>query len=526
MRVTRSLGQDRTGPVALAAVLVAAIVFRLPALIHPSETNSDAAVVGLQAMHMLRGEWSPFLWGSGYQSSVDSGYAALVFALFGPSARALVASSLSLHLALIALAWVVLARRLDPLRAALCVLPLVFTSSPSQTYILYPPRQAALTLAILALWALDRAADGGRDLDPRRQAVFASAGAILGLSCFADPYAIVMVPPVAVFGLACAFRRDAPAVSAIRSAAFLTGGLAGSVPAVALRHAAGATHEQLSLSTAALGHNLMLLMNPCLAWLTGARAWTAPEHATEYVPWQGPAVARSALAAGGILFGVLLVVGGFLVFVRRVPWPVRRLALAGGLALPVTIGGFLVSPMVMDLFSSRYLAAIVIFAPFALAPFAALVTARDFSLALAPCVLASGVAGWLGYGPFLRGSQGHSLHPEEEQLGHALTARGVTLGMADYWTAYRLTFLTNEELVVVPANAGEDRYPPYRQRFDVAPAVAYVFDPVRSREAPDWIDQELATGKTGFSKDDVEIVHAGRFRAVILHREAPAAPAH
>ena len=36
--------------------------------------------------------------------------------------------------------------------------------------------------------------------------------------------------------------------------------------------------------------------------------------------------------------------------------------------IPVTIGGFLVSPMVMDHFSSRYLVAILLMAPFALAP--------------------------------------------------------------------------------------------------------------------------------------------------------------
>ena len=53
------------------AVLVASILFRLPPLINAAGTNSDAAIVGVQAMHILRGEWSWFLLGSGYQTSVD-----------------------------------------------------------------------------------------------------------------------------------------------------------------------------------------------------------------------------------------------------------------------------------------------------------------------------------------------------------------------------------------------------------------------------------------------------------------------
>ena len=48
--------------------------------------NSDAAVVGLQAMHILHGEWSWFLWGAGYQASFDAVLVAAAFAVTGPSA--------------------------------------------------------------------------------------------------------------------------------------------------------------------------------------------------------------------------------------------------------------------------------------------------------------------------------------------------------------------------------------------------------------------------------------------------------
>ena len=272
------------------------------------------------------------------------------------------------------------------------------------------------------------------------------------------------------------------------------------------------------MSGAVVSRNLKLLVDPCLAWMSGARAWAASGHATAYAPWQGPAVVRGLMLCGGALFVALVAAGGLAVFARSIPWTVRRLAIAGGLALPVTIAGFLVSPMVMDLFSSRYLAAIPLLAPFALAPLAARLDPRALAALVAPCALASGIAGWVGYGPFLRASPAQSLHSEEDQLEHALAGRGATIGMADYWTAYRLTVLSGERLVVVPMNAAEDRYPPYRARFDAAPSVAYVFDPLRSREAADWMDAQLSSGTSGYSKEDIEIIHAGRFRALVLRR--------
>ena len=83
----------------VCALVALSYAFRWPALLNADSTNSDAAIVGLQAMHLLRGEWSPFLWGSGYQTSVDSAVAAGFFAVLGPTPRALMLSALTLHVA-------------------------------------------------------------------------------------------------------------------------------------------------------------------------------------------------------------------------------------------------------------------------------------------------------------------------------------------------------------------------------------------------------------------------------------------
>jgi hypothetical protein len=494
----------------LVLALAAAVLFRLPAILHADETNSDAAVVGLQAMHLLRGEWSPFLWGSGYQTSVDSAFAALWFGLFGASARTLVLSSLSLHLVLTSLAWSVLARRLNPVRAALAIFPLVLTSSPLQTYILYPPREASLAIAVAALWAFDRAADA------RRARAFATGGVLLALACFADPYALVLVPPIGAFGLACAIDRADARASLSRAAALAGGCALGTAPFLLLRGSAHATHGQLALDVAQLSRNARLLVDPCLPWTLGARAWGATS-AIDYGPWDGPPFARGLLVVGGTLFLCAITAGAASVFVRTLPWSVRRLAIAGGLALPVTIAGFLVSPMVMDVFSARYLAAIPLLAPFALAPIVDQLGARRFTVALAPAAAACAIAGWVGYGPFLRTRP--SGPSDEARLAQALDARGVHVAMADYWAAYRLTFLTRERLVVVPTSYGEDRYPPYRAAFDADRTFAYVFDPERSREPAGSMEQRALAGETEYTPLS-EPFRVGRFTALVLMRPA------
>ena len=495
----------------LGLILAAAVLVRLPAILHAEETNADAAIVGLQGMHLLRGEWSPFLWGSGYQTSVDSAFAALSFGLFGATPRALVLSSLGLHLVLTALAWSTLARRVGPIAASLAVFPLVFTSSPLQTYILYPPRQASLTIAVAAIWAFDRGATA------RRARAFAAGGALLSLACFADPYALVLVPPIAAFALACGIDRYDGRGSIARVGGFAAGWAIGALPLFLVRGSARATHGQLAITLSAVARNARLLVSPCLPWTLGARAWgeRAARKSLEYGPWPGPPVARALLLVGGGIFLAAIVAGGVAIFVRPIPWRVRRLAVPGALALPVTIAGFLISPMVMDLFSARYLAAIPLLAPFALAPLTVWLGARRFAIVLAPSAAACAIAGWVGYGPFLHPTpRGVS---DEAQLETLLLARGVHLAMADYWTAYRLTFLTGERLVVVPTNTREDRYAPYRAAFDASETVAYVFDPERSREPEAWIEGELASAESGFHAASGAL-YAGRFTVLILKR--------
>jgi hypothetical protein len=132
-----------------------------------------------------------------------------------------------------------------------------------------------------------------------------------------------------------------------------------------------------------------------------------------------------------------------------------------------------------------------------------------------PCVAATGFAGWYGLGPFRAPPANGTA--DEARLEAALVEHGVRYATADYWAAYRLTFLAGERVVVVPANPAEDRYAPYRAAFDEAPRVAYVFDPLRSREAPEWMRARVASGATPFAPD-AESLRVGRFDVLLLNR--------
>jgi hypothetical protein len=475
-------------------VLVASIAFRLPPLINADGTNADAAVVGLQAMHLLRGEWSPFLWGSGYQTSVDAVVAAALFFFTGPSPLVLMLSTLLGHVLLTWLSYDMLRRRVGAWTAAALVTPLVFTPDPVHTYVLYPPRQAALTLVFVAFWLLDRAASPSRR--PRR--LLAAGAAVASLAVYADPYALLFLPVAALFGAFALRGEEAPLPRPERLGrlyALVAGGVAGLVPYALLVSHPLATRGQTSLRLEVVPHNLALLLDPCLPWLLSAKVYAA-KRMSDYAPWEvGPAyhafqVVAAAVLAAGVLSGAALF------FSKRVPWGVRRLGLAGAFMVPVTIGGFLLSPMVMDHFSSRYLAAILLAAPFALAPAAHLLRARRFALALLPYLVSAAVSGWVSYRPF-----GLAVHPSlavDEHLGVMLRERGIRYAVADYWASYRLTFRWREAPIVVPKNEVEDRYRPYRDAFEAAPVVAYIHDAYRSRESLAETEAKIKAGETPF----------------------------
>jgi len=144
---------------AAPAVLVAAsYLFRLPPLLNARSTNSDAAVVGLQAMHLLRGELSPFLWGSGYQTSADAFVAALFFVVLGKTPLALMLSALTLHVVATMLVFVTVRRRFDPWTALLLVALGLSNDEIAERIVVTPATaKTHVSRAMVKLHARDRA---------------------------------------------------------------------------------------------------------------------------------------------------------------------------------------------------------------------------------------------------------------------------------------------------------------------------------------------------------------------------------
>jgi hypothetical protein len=501
------LGRTVAWPLGLAAA--GAIAFRLPELKNPGIVNSDSAVVGLQALHVLRGEWAWFLWGSGYQTSVDSVVAAGFFLLGGATPLVLMLSALSGHVLVTWFALLTLRRHYSQWTALGLVLPLVLSSAPTHTYTLHPPRQAALTLVFAAIWLLDGAAQ-------RRRAHLGYAlGAALGaLACFADPYALVFAPGLALLGLLAAHDRSPSRSEWIRRSLWAAlGGLAGSIPLVMLRLRPDADAGPLTLTRQFLARNVTLLTEECLPWILGSRVLHQPSFSGGYELWRPPWGLGLVEWIGAALLGVALATAGAAMWLRRMPWEIRRLGLMATVTAAMSLVGFLLSVMPMDRLASRYLVALVLVAPFALAVPAWWLSGPRVIFAMLPIVVSSAVSGWVGFEPLVRGLAivDAGWEADEARLLAELERRGIRYAVADYWAAYRLTFMFRERVIVVPTHASQDRYPAYREAFLRAPRYAYLYDRSRSGESEETVDARTREEKK-------ERFGVGSFDAYIMER--------
>lgn len=87
--------------------LAVALLARVFLLVHTQGViDGDEALVGIQAQHILRGEWPVYFYGQPYMGSLEAYLVALVFAVFGSSVWALRAVPILLSLVVVWLTWV------------------------------------------------------------------------------------------------------------------------------------------------------------------------------------------------------------------------------------------------------------------------------------------------------------------------------------------------------------------------------------------------------------------------------------
>ena len=468
---------------AFLLIVGAALGFRLPAILNARALSSDAAVVGLQAMHILRGEWSWFIWKAGYQSSFDALMAAVVFALTGPSAGSLIAAPLAGYILLIALVFDCLRRRLPVWTATIATLVLAFTPAAVTGVTLFPPRQWCLTCIAAAVWLIDGASAS------RRPLVRYAAGAFAGaLSLYLDVFSLQIVPALAVLTFA-ATLDGAPTHEDRRRR--LTAAAAGAVMALiavgVLHLSPEASFDGGGLAPDRWRENLRLLGRDALAWILGYSVFV-PGPNLYPDRWTPPAVVRVIQMLGALSLMAGIIAGGAAIRADRIPWEVRRLGVFGFVTTATALVGFVASSRPVDMWAARYLSPIIWTAPFALAPAACLLGPRRFGLALAPYLVVAAVGGWVSYGPLVRGFapaiEARGRAHDEDELASVLRQRGVTHAAAQYWLSYRLTFLFRENPIVVPLDENDDRYAPYRNGLERAAVVAYIFHPSEPRAMP------------------------------------------
>jgi hypothetical protein len=416
-------------------LVAVALFFRLPLLLQ-SHLTSDAAVVGLQGMHLLRGEFSRLLWKAPYQSSAETAVAALFELVLGARPLALAAGPVLEQLLLCWLVHRLLSPHLQEWPAAVACLPLAIPVFPLIAPVIFGTRSLVGLVAMLGVLL----SETGRP---------ALAAAVIVFCVYLDLYALEMLPGlllIVVLGLKSARRAVMAGASAAAAGAL-----------VFLLLANDSTGILVSGPHYALSGKFSLLARVCLPTALGSywhrldgteiRAGWAPLRAL------GGATLLAGIASGAALAGR-----------QSLPAAVRRFGLCGAVMAGTSVAAFLVSSMPEDFWSSRYFVALLWAAPLALAPAAYLLGAGRLLAGLSPWLVSASIAAALALGmpASLRPAPLDGLSPDERALRDFLRSRGVRAGAAEYWTSYRLTYLFAENPILVPFSPDQQRYPPYR----------------------------------------------------------------
>jgi hypothetical protein len=501
-----------------------AALFRLPALVNAGGINSDAAIVGLQTRHMLAGEWSREIWRAPYQLPAESLLLLPFSALFGWHPFWIFLIPTLLMLAMIALVWHTLRSDLSPLATFACILPLVFATHAINSPMVYAMRQVMVTTVMLGVLCWHHARNHGLQ-------AFALGGIFFAGGAVIDMFGLLLLPAGALLLGLCARdpASDAEATAPrktwlTRAAAGGCGMLLSMLVAASLGHFPGfrrppdggraavtsvvaeavtsdsapsaGVHPVLTFAsyTNEVAERATLLWEKCGPFALGAKAYLtgselpAPE-------WYPPGPFRAFAATSALLFVLMLLAAAGLAYNPAIPRTLRRLGIFGLLCAVTAVAAFVFVAGASDMWSVRYLAPVLWFAPCALAPVVYRLGASRSVLLLGAWAVSAGICGWATYGTYVHGARvvrpEETLGTEERALAEALRARGIKAGYSDYWLAYRLSLLMHEDPVVVPFSGPADRYPPYRQQAEEAKVIALLFHPSEPRVTADGFRTRL-----------------------------------
>ncbi|MBN1146715.1 MAG: hypothetical protein JXA78_05630 [Anaerolineales bacterium] len=479
--------------------------------------NSDEAVVALMARHILAGARPVFFYGQAYMGSLDAFLVAGAFATFGQQVWAirLVQSCLYLGV-LLTTAWLGKAA-FDSWRVGL--LALVLLAIPTVNVTLYTTVSLggygeALLLGNLTLLVGLRIARGLRETGmPGPYGLWAGLGLLSGLGLWAFGLTLVFSLPVIVY------------LSTLSARLFLDS--AKSAPSSQENIGQG-----VGPGRAALARGLALAAGTLLAGgLLGSLPWWgyALENGFEKLLWELSGGAIAGVEQMPWIFQVgrhlmsLMLLGVTVTFGFRPPWGVNWLALpllpfmflfwmavviflfrclrkescnrgpqalVAGVMLTLLLG-FVLTPFGADP-SGRYFVPLAV--PLALFAAAMILSLEDriggWAYGLAAFVLIFNLWGTMQsarrFPPGITTqfyAPAQVDHRYDDALMAFLRQHGENRGYGNYWVAYPLAFLSQEQLIFTPRlpyhldfryTLRDDRYAPYDEWVAQADRVAYI----------------------------------------------------
>lgn len=536
-----------------ALILIAAgVLIRLGLLLLDwPTTDSDEGIMGLMALHIAgRGEHPLFFYGQSYMGTIQAHLGAVFFTLFGSSVFTL-RLGLLLLFTLFLVTMYLLLRLLYTRPFALVALALLDLGGPEllKPQLLglggYPETLLFGALGLLLATWLSLGPRSDAHEQPRwlRLAAYAGFGLTLGLGWWSDPLVLPFtVAATLLLGVFCSRDLRWGGLAAVA-----LGLVIGLLPQIAymIQHTAdtGPT-AVVAFQTHGVG-TLAQLPATLAAQLIGTALINFPDiigpgwlctvsigHSGMPVAWHGAGVfgcagLRMGWSLGALTLGVIAAVGAL-----RALWALRTATGAGqdnaGLQatrhaavthtgrLALLLGGGLavamysISPSAIPPGHTRYLIGMLIALP-----------AMVYPLWLAGIELWSGFrashrlwmrrisVSWVCLGliflalgggvvsTYLLAPAARAQYAADQTLIHNLDRLGVRHMYTDYWTCYKVAFLTRERMTCDALNKtlGQDynRYLPYVAEVQADPRAAYVF-PANSPQAAAFARQMDAPG--------------------------------
>jgi hypothetical protein len=504
-----------------------AITARLPFLVTGKiPFDSDEAVQGLMARHVLSGELPVFFWGQPFKGVPEVYAAAGLFAVFGSSVTALKSVTLAVFALYVALNFVLLDKIASRWVAVSASLLLVVAPPALVFWSLWAGAEYMLIMLLgTTLLLISERAKSREQTDQRR---LLATGCVIGFGLWDHQLFVMYLIPL---GILLAIRgewwkqhafskpnRFAIVLTAIGAfyvvlgvIAFVSGGfslqlgsvaLSATAPQKMIRIAAGilaiaGLTQVISTATSAQARAALWRYWPVAAGLVIGYA-PALLYAVLVEPPRSPVRvidARRLIQASSDIFGnIVPILAGFKIAtterlavpaIAAVPgaaalgayvWSTRHVLMKEFFPLFVVFVPvfFLVSGAYLDTQSHRYL--IPWYAGLSVAwAIGSLTLARKRRL-----IASAIVAAILAVHAWQQVIWYRKLQPDTQSIAtiECLKSNGIRGGYAEYWTAYKLTFIAQEEIVIAPVD-GVDRYPRYTEFVRSVPAQARIDDAAR-----------------------------------------------